>query len=339
VGSDQVFGEAGSDILGGGAGDDTVDGGDGDDVLGLSIGPGGFSEADTGADTYAGGPGLDRLTYQDAQSPVNVSLDGAANDGPNENDNVVSDVEQVEGSNQGDVLTGSPANETFVGAGGDDTITGGPGKDSLYGDAQSCRSVCPVGNDSINTDDGEADQVTCGPGADSATGDALDTFATDPINACETVRIVATPLMPTVVPTTPVPLPSAPAPSLTASCSNGFTVRVTKPRAGTAGLRRHGLVLTALCRAYSRATASASVGRLTARRLHLLGPKSKRHSLVIATGAAAVSASGTARITLRLTRAARAAFRRLRSVSVLIRVTATDRRGGSRSSNKTVHIG
>jgi len=46
---------------------------------------------------------------------------------------VLSGIETVLGSAQGDVLTGGAANETLQGDGGDDTLIGGAGSDSLIG--------------------------------------------------------------------------------------------------------------------------------------------------------------------------------------------------------------
>ena len=112
----------------------SVDGGTGDDVL-----AGGPSydtlSGGTGADAVSGGAASDTVTYEDRVAPVEIRLDGAANDGEaGENDNVRADVEEVTGSRDSDVLTGSDlAHNTLRGSGGDDTLSGLGGDDWLIG--------------------------------------------------------------------------------------------------------------------------------------------------------------------------------------------------------------
>lgn len=144
-GGDTLIGGPDIDVLDGGddvdtihagAGDDTLRGGPGDDLL--------ISGA--GADRLEGGTGSgDTAQYAFHAGPVNVSLDGLANDGEaGEGDNVGLDVEEVIGSPLDDVLTGGAAgdeltggagNDTLTGAGGDDTLKGGPGRDTHDGGA------------------------------------------------------------------------------------------------------------------------------------------------------------------------------------------------------------
>jgi hypothetical protein len=143
---DSLYGRAGNDALLGLAGDDELDGG-------------------PGADGISGGAGADdSVSYTGA--PVNVTLDGQANDGAaGEGDNVLPDVEDIYGTDGPDVLVGSAAANTIDGNAGDDRITGGPGADSLIGGD---------GDDTIDSRDGSADSVDCGPGHDSVFYDAND---------------------------------------------------------------------------------------------------------------------------------------------------------------------
>lgn len=77
-GDDSIYGRGGGDVLLGMAGDDELDGG-------------------RGADGLSGGPGHDSVSYEGA--PVDVTLDGVANDGAaGENDNVLLDTEDVYGT-------------------------------------------------------------------------------------------------------------------------------------------------------------------------------------------------------------------------------------------------
>jgi Ca2+-binding RTX toxin-like protein len=143
--NDSLYGRAGNDALLGLAGDDELDGG-------------------PGADGISGGPGDDSVSYTGA--PVNVTLDGQANDGAaGEGDNVLPDVEDVYGTDGPDVIVGSAAENTIDGNAGDDRITGGPGPDGLFGSE---------GDDQIDSRDGSTDRVDCGPGNDSVFYDAND---------------------------------------------------------------------------------------------------------------------------------------------------------------------
>ena len=240
AGDDTIKGNEGNDALSGGPGTDTIQGGPGNDTIqgddgpdNLYGGPGddsenggpgsdhfaGTQDADPGNDTFIGGSDSDRLDYFGNGQGVNVSLDGAANDGqPGEADNVMSDIEEIDGSvfadslsagaagvtlsgfGGNDVLTGGPGNDVLIGGGGDDTETGGGGADSFFGDDQSCSvssfGGCNAGNDTINAVDGVADQLNCGPAADIANVDVIDVLASDPFNACETVSRAAAPVPP-----------------------------------------------------------------------------------------------------------------------------------------------
>ncbi|HEV2812063.1 MAG TPA: hypothetical protein VGW10_02325 [Solirubrobacteraceae bacterium] len=168
--ADVLRGGPGSDELIGEAGDDHLQGGDGDDTLM----PDRYT---TGNDVVDGGAGVDKLQdYSDptkSPQPVNVTLDGQANDGrPGESDNV-SAVEHVrtyaggtfvmsdgpdrvevytpsdqgpasvEGKGGNDVLLagvgrqtldGGPGDDTIEGGFGDDVLTGGPGRDVIAAD-------------------------------------------------------------------------------------------------------------------------------------------------------------------------------------------------------------
>jgi hypothetical protein len=146
-----IYARAGNDTVNAGAGDDELDGG-------------------TGADLLNGGDGSDSVAYGGIAG-VDVSLDGAANDGAvGEGDNVATDVEDVFGADGADKLVGSAAVNTIDGSGGDDRITGGAGKDALFGGD---------GDDVIDSRDREVDRVECGAGNDTATIDRGDIVLAD----------------------------------------------------------------------------------------------------------------------------------------------------------------
>jgi Ca2+-binding RTX toxin-like protein len=129
VGNDTLNGVGGADTLYGDSGDDTLNGGSGDDFL-QGGGPG-------GADVMNGGTDVDTVDYSDhiwMDTVVTVTLDGVADDGfLLEHDNAGPDVENIVGTQFGDILTGNASNNSFLGGGGNDTLNGLGGDDNLDG--------------------------------------------------------------------------------------------------------------------------------------------------------------------------------------------------------------
>jgi Ca2+-binding RTX toxin-like protein len=158
AGNDRAVTGDGTDTLGGGAGNDELDAGAGPDTL------------DGGADT-------DTALYsaRGAGGPVDVSLDGVANDGGAADgggqDNVLANVENVVGGSGADTLTGSAVRNA---------LTGGQGADEIHGLA---------GNDVIRANgDGSVDTITCGQGSDHVFADPTDIFPVAGPDACEVVN-------------------------------------------------------------------------------------------------------------------------------------------------------
>ncbi len=179
-GTDRLFGQGGNDELGlrqivGSAavsakppepGDDQMDGGPGDDLLRPGDGPGGGV---SDGDTLLGGEGRDTVTYERRSDPVVITVDGGSADGfPGEGDNVMPDIEKVEGGAGGDSITGSPGNDTIDGGNGDDVIAGLGGNDGLEGGTGG-------GSDRIRG--GAGDDLLSGSGGDDflAAEDGNDT--------------------------------------------------------------------------------------------------------------------------------------------------------------------
>lgn len=167
-----VHGGAGADFMFGSDGPDTLDGGEENDIM---FGYG-------GGDVFTGGGGFDQVSYSDraADRPVEVTIDGAANDGTrapalpaDENDNVMTDVEDVSGTAGDDKLTGGTGANTLDGGAGNDSLDGGDGFDSYQGGP---------GVDTIRARDGRSERIDCGDGADSAFTDNRDVHS-----GCETV--------------------------------------------------------------------------------------------------------------------------------------------------------
>lgn len=123
TGNDEMFGGIAGDVFYGGTGNDRLVGKEGDDFL-----DGGW-----GRDQLIGGPGTDILSYAESFLPVWVDLSrNFASDGVDQD--VISGIEDVHGSRQGDLLIGSADANHLFGRGGDDRISGGEGDDLLDGE-------------------------------------------------------------------------------------------------------------------------------------------------------------------------------------------------------------
>jgi Ca2+-binding RTX toxin-like protein len=116
-GNDQLRGGAGNDTLLGGEGSDYLTGGSGDDVLN-------------------GGNGIDTADYffSDTSAGIVVNLVAGTATGGGGSDTLVG-IENVNGSDFNDTITGDAGNNFIDGRGGDDTLLGGAGADNLSGGA------------------------------------------------------------------------------------------------------------------------------------------------------------------------------------------------------------
>lgn len=339
-GNDTIESQAANDVLYGGDGDDHLIGAGGDDQL---FGEGGDDQLQPdrhanpfGNDVVDGGPGNDAAEdWWDASPaqrtrPVTITVDGQAGDGRSgESDNVIS-VETIRsyaagtftmgdgpdrvelyaatdlgpstasGASGDDVLLaangtqtldGGPGADRLEGGFGNDTITGGSGRDTIAGDftgsqcgiLQSC--TLPHGDDLIYARDGEADTIDCGVGEDRAIVDAIDT-----VSACETVE-----------------LPSAAGGAGGGSNAGG----ADRPNGGT--VTRVGT--SKLRAALSRGLKVKLTGLTAGQRVTV---KAKSGKKVVATGSGKASASGSATITVRFTKAARRSLAGKRRVTLAI---------------------
>jgi len=129
-GLDQVLGGAGSDSLLGGGGNDLLSGGDGNDYL---IGGSPNLLTADGTDQLFGGAGAgDYADYGFRSNGLSLRLDGVANDGAtDENDLIGADVEYLLGGRGNDLLVGNAGANLLAGGGGNDTMKGGGGNDQL----------------------------------------------------------------------------------------------------------------------------------------------------------------------------------------------------------------
>jgi Ca2+-binding RTX toxin-like protein len=186
-----VQGGPGDDVLDGGAAGGYLRGGDGEDLLqgGKTVtwfygGPGNDTMTGTDeTDRFTGGSGADSIdgrgeidfefaegdvvSYADHGAPVTVDLsDPSAPVGAKGEGDTIANVESAIGGDGDDRLTArkdtsSTGYESALdGSGGDDLIRGGPGRDRLYGDD---------GDDSVRGGGGD-DRVSGGPGHDTLIG-------------------------------------------------------------------------------------------------------------------------------------------------------------------------
>ena len=164
-GTDKLHGYEGPDDLHGGADDDTLTG-DGPSASGIF------------ADVLDGGPGRDRLDdYVFSGDPMNapaisVSLDNAANDGRQGEQDAVSAIEAVKSGSAGS-FTGDEAANEFVApqTGPPGTLRGNGGDDVLIaGDANADAVDGGAGNDLVEGGFGD-DRLVGGAGRDTVNGD------------------------------------------------------------------------------------------------------------------------------------------------------------------------
>ena len=153
TGGDQMRGGSESDLLLGGPGNDNLEG-------------------RGAADVIDGGEDLDTVLYvlRTAAQPVEVTLDGVANDGGAEDghaDHILANVENVNATPGDDTLVGNADANRMIGGEGADGITGGGDADSLFGQGGNDTLLGEAGNDALDGDAG-ADLLNGGTETDTA---------------------------------------------------------------------------------------------------------------------------------------------------------------------------
>ena len=152
------FGSLGDDIITAGDRDDEINAGDGNDMLD----GGGFADIlrggngdDTlfggaGNDINDGGAGIDLLSYINSASSVNVNLGAGTASGGHALGDTNFNIENLDGSNFNDALTGNDDNNVINGGLGADRLTGGEGDDILNGGDGSDTLMGGLGADALN---------------------------------------------------------------------------------------------------------------------------------------------------------------------------------------------
>jgi Ca2+-binding RTX toxin-like protein len=131
----EVSGGLGDDVIEGGGEGDQLSGAEGNDVVRGFDGADGISD-EAGNDVIDGGADVDELNYYGLPAGVNVDLSRATpqNTGGAGVDTIV-EIEDLNGTEHADALTGNAAFNYLYGNQGDDTLDGGAGDDALTGGA------------------------------------------------------------------------------------------------------------------------------------------------------------------------------------------------------------
>lgn len=118
-GNDLVVGNAVANYLKGNNGDDRIWGSGGDDIL----------EGGAGADRLDGDAGMDWVSYRESNAAVTVNLAENTVQGGHAEGDILTEIENVIGSDYEDVLTGNDDTNRLEGGAGADRLDGGAGED------------------------------------------------------------------------------------------------------------------------------------------------------------------------------------------------------------------
>ena len=164
---DDLTGDGQDNALYGGVGNDTLRGQAGDDNLFGQAG-GDYIEGGDGADVIDGGAGFNVAAYATANHfvVVDLAMQGVLQDTQGAGADLITNVENLIGSDFNDNLTGDGADNVIYGGAGDDTLYGKGGNDNLFGGA---------GNDYIEGGDGN-DVIDGGAGFNLAAYGAASHF-------------------------------------------------------------------------------------------------------------------------------------------------------------------
>jgi len=169
-GNDQLTGGGGADLITGSRGNDTLTGGAGADTI----------DGNAGTDTYVAGDGTAISLTLNTSVAVAVLVGGGAAD-------LISNIENVVGTNGNDSITGDATGNLLQGLGGDDLLNGGGGNDTLIGGTGADNLTGGLGND-IFIIAAAADHVA---GEAIAGGVGSDTIRFTSLVAGETLTLTA----------------------------------------------------------------------------------------------------------------------------------------------------
>lgn len=147
-----INGDDGNDFIYGSNGNDTINGGADNDLI----------RGNGGNDNINGGTGIDTVNYLSAASGVTANLSTGQSSGGDGND-TLTNIENLQGSNFNDILTGDSnanvmdgngGNDSLRGGAGNDRLNGGTGNDSLYGNTLTTGGGLATETNSLNGGNG-----------------------------------------------------------------------------------------------------------------------------------------------------------------------------------------
>jgi Ca2+-binding RTX toxin-like protein len=175
-GNDQLSGAAGDDTLNGGSGGDSLYGGDGDDLLYGESGDDRL-QGGRGSNILYGGSGIDTADYRSSGSGLRIILasDAVSDDGATSDSFAGNQIENADGSDFGDRITGLEDSNLLRGFAGDDILRGLGGDDQLDGGDDSDEISGGLGADFLAGGSGD-DKLAGDSGADTLDGGDGDDF-------------------------------------------------------------------------------------------------------------------------------------------------------------------
>ncbi len=148
VHGDTLTGDSNANVLNGFSGSDTLNGLSGNDLLLGQLGDDVLTGG-AGADYLNGGSGVDEARYLGSTVGVDARAGTIGSGGDAQGDFLYS-IENITGSEQGDILVGSNLTNILVGGSGDDVLNGATNADQLFGDAGDDTLIGGLGGDIIN---------------------------------------------------------------------------------------------------------------------------------------------------------------------------------------------
>jgi hypothetical protein len=331
----------------------TVNLGDGDDTLALGAGLPSL--------TVIGGAGTDRLDFASRTDAVSVTLGGATPGlavntvenvtGGDGGDTIAGDASRnienggggndaLIGNDGNDELSGGTGVNNLTGGNGDDTLTAGNSGDLLDGGAGVDTFTGGDGSDTIVAADGLVDgPIDCGNGTDTVVADLGPAGPVDTFLNCEsvqgTVRTNPTPQSDGNPPDPLQPIIILPGGSIKPVLGPGKAdiADLIPPRASMRSVSRHriatilkrGVPVRVTCRESCGISVAISVDRTAAKRLKL---DARTSPVVIGTATAIRTLAGSSVLRVKLTKKAKAAFKKSkRSVVSNTQVLVSDASG------------
>ena len=157
-GNDEIYTGAGDDEISGGEGDDVIYGGDGNDIIDGGSGTNQLSGeegddifiAGSGVDIIDGGNGFDTISYANSSEAININLSNNEISGGDAENDTITSIENVIGSNFDDEIIGNSESNILNGKIGNDILQGGLGSDIYVYNANSGTDIITEISDDVD---------------------------------------------------------------------------------------------------------------------------------------------------------------------------------------------